>query len=113
MGHINFDHQMENDFKGLLDIDDDLVSHFTWNMYTVPLNENIFKWKNKTTEVNSTTLLRGTVNVSLTPGSQPGDTYLDMSNFVKGYLWVNGYNLGRYWNKGPQTRLFCPGVWLK
>jgi hypothetical protein len=26
---------------------------------------------------------------------------------------VNGRNLGRYWKKGPQTRVFCPGVWLK
>jgi beta-galactosidase len=21
--------------------------------------------------------------------------------------------LGRYWDIGPQERLFCPGVWLK
>lgn len=26
---------------------------------------------------------------------------------------MNGYNLGRYWNKGPQVKLFLPGVWLK
>lgn len=36
-----------------------------------------------------------------------------MKNFTKGYVWVNGRNLGRYWNKGPQLKLFCPGVWLK
>lgn len=36
-----------------------------------------------------------------------------MSNFQKGYVWVNGHNLGRYWSKGPQKRLFCPGVWMK
>jgi beta-galactosidase GanA len=41
------------------------------------------------------------------------DTYIDMSNFRKGMLWVNGHNLGRYWNVGPQVRLYCPGVWLK
>lgn len=28
-------------------------------------------------------------------------------------LWVNGKNLGRYWNVGPQYKLYCPGVWLK
>ena len=39
--------------------------------------------------------------------------YLDVKDFGKGYVWVNGRNLGRYWNAGPQTRLFCPGVWLK
>jgi beta-galactosidase GanA len=36
-----------------------------------------------------------------------------MSKWKKGVIWVNGHNLGRYWNRGPQTRLFCPGAWLK
>ncbi|GAB7524020.1 glycoside hydrolase family 35 protein [Paraburkholderia sp. 2C] len=43
----------------------------------------------------------------------PGDTYLDMSGWTKGVVWVNGHNLGRYWHIGPQTRLFCPAPWLK
>lgn len=43
-----------------------------------------------------------------------GDTYFDFSEaFYKGYVFVNGHNLGRYWADGPQYRLFCPGVWLK
>jgi beta-galactosidase len=28
-------------------------------------------------------------------------------------VWVNGHNLGRYWNIGPQQRLFCPASWLR
>ena len=36
-----------------------------------------------------------------------------MENWKKGYIFVNGYNLGRYWDKGPQQRIFVPGVWLK
>jgi beta-galactosidase len=36
-----------------------------------------------------------------------------MGNWQKGYVFVNGYNLGRYWKKGPQQKLFLPGVWLK
>jgi beta-galactosidase len=42
-----------------------------------------------------------------------GDTYLNMENYKKGYVWVNGHLLGRYWNIGPSQKLFCPGVWLK
>ena len=42
-----------------------------------------------------------------------GDTFFDMKPFEKGYVWVNGHLLGRYWNVGPQYDLFCPGVWLK
>ncbi|MFC0436718.1 beta-galactosidase [Kutzneria buriramensis] len=42
-----------------------------------------------------------------------GDTYLDMSGWTKGVVWVNGKNLGRYWEIGPQHRLFCPAPWLR
>ncbi|PHM65997.1 Beta-galactosidase [Xenorhabdus stockiae] len=43
----------------------------------------------------------------------PKDMYIDMSSWGTGYVLVNGHNLGRYWTlAGPQTRLYCPGVWL-
>ena len=42
-----------------------------------------------------------------------GDAYLDMSKWGKGIVWVNGYNLGRYWNVGPQQTIYVPGEWLK
>ncbi|WP_448097401.1 glycoside hydrolase family 35 protein [Luteibacter yeojuensis] len=44
---------------------------------------------------------------------RPGDVYIDMGEWTKGYLWVNGQLLGRYWHIGPQRRLFCPGPWLR
>ncbi|MBS1686918.1 MAG: beta-galactosidase [Bacteroidetes bacterium] len=40
------------------------------------------------------------------------DTYLDMHAFGKGCVFVNGHNLGRYWEIGPQYSLYVPGVWL-
>ena len=42
-----------------------------------------------------------------------GDTFLDMSKWGKGIVFVNGHNLGRYWNIGPQQTLYLPGCWLK
>ena len=36
-----------------------------------------------------------------------------MSAWGKGIVFVNGHNLGRYWNVGPQQTLYLPGVWLK
>jgi beta-galactosidase len=42
-----------------------------------------------------------------------GDTYLDMSGWTKGVVWVNGHNLGRYWEIGPQKRLYCPAPFLR
>jgi len=44
---------------------------------------------------------------------QLGDTYLDMSKWGKGVVWVNGHNLGRYWGIGPQQTLYLPAEWLK
>ncbi len=42
-----------------------------------------------------------------------GDTYFDVSEYTKGIVWINGHNLGRFWNIGPQKRLFCPASWIK
>ena len=36
-----------------------------------------------------------------------------MSGYQKGYVYINGHLLGRYWDFGPQQRLYCPAVWLK
>lgn len=45
--------------------------------------------------------------------SKVGDTFIDMSTWGKGFVWVNGHCLGRFWKIGPQQTLYCPGCWLK
>jgi len=45
--------------------------------------------------------------------SDKADVFLDMSNFRKGRVWVNGNDLGRYWDIGPGRRLFCPTGFLR
>ncbi|KAM3963399.1 beta-galactosidase-like [Aphomia sociella] len=48
------------------------------------------------------------------PPGEPLDTFLDTTVWSKGYIWINGHNLGRYWPRlGPQITLYVPGVWLK
>ncbi len=42
-----------------------------------------------------------------------GDTFLDMTNWKKGMVYVNGHNIGRFWEIGPQQTLYMPGCWLK
>lgn len=41
-----------------------------------------------------------------------GDTFVDMRGWGKGYVWVNGHNLGRFWHVGAQQSLYLPGVWV-
>lgn len=49
--------------------------------------------------------------ISLT---QLGDTYWDASNWGKGFIVINGFNLGRYWPlAGPQITTFIPKDLLK
>lgn len=45
--------------------------------------------------------------------NEPHDTFLDLRTWSKGFVWVNGHNLGRFWNIGPQQTMYLPGPWLK
>ena len=46
--------------------------------------------------------------------AEPGvDTFLDVSSWKKGFVVVNGFNLGRYWQCGPQGTLYVPGELLR
>ncbi|MCK6080209.1 beta-galactosidase [Microbacterium sp. EYE_5] len=39
---------------------------------------------------------------------EPADLFLDTRSWGKGVAWMNGFNLGRYWTRGPQHTLFVP-----
>ena len=40
---------------------------------------------------------------------EPADLFLDTAGWGKGYAWINGFFLGRYWRRGPQRTLYVPG----
>jgi beta-galactosidase len=41
------------------------------------------------------------------------DTFLALAGWTKGVCWVNGFNLGRYWVRGPQRTLYVPAPFLR
>lgn len=43
----------------------------------------------------------------------PADTFVDTSALHKGFMWINGRPLGRFWDIGPQFSLYVPGSWMK
>lgn len=44
---------------------------------------------------------------------EPTDTFIDMTTWGKGVVFVNGFNLGRYWSQlGPQRTLYLPAPLL-
>ncbi|MEV0227540.1 beta-galactosidase family protein [Streptomyces sp. NPDC050704] len=53
-------------------------------------------------------LYRGTVTVR-----GAGDACLELPGWTRGFVWINGFNLGRYWSTGPQQSLYVPGPVLR
>ncbi|MVT08693.1 beta-galactosidase [Chitinophaga sp. ysch24] len=110
MGRINFAQGLI-DRKGITDrVTLNGMTLMNWDVYGLPM-ENGFIEKlpaKKESEARPGQFFKGTFTLTST-----GDTYLDLSNFKKGMIWVNGHNLGRYWEIGPQKRLYCPAPWLK
>ncbi|MEU9558572.1 glycoside hydrolase family 35 protein [Streptomyces fumanus] len=43
----------------------------------------------------------------------PADAFLALPGWTKGLAWVNGFALGRYWNRGPQRTLYVPAPVLR
>jgi beta-galactosidase len=41
------------------------------------------------------------------------DTFLALPGWRKGVAWLNGINLGRYWDRGPQRTLYVPRPFLR
>ena len=46
-------------------------------------------------------------------GIEPADTFVDLAGWTKGAVWINGFNLGRFWDIGPQRRLYLPAPLLR
>ncbi|HEV3414276.1 MAG TPA: beta-galactosidase [Puia sp.] len=114
MGHINFGQYMI-DRKGITDrVTLDGMVLMNWETYT-SLDESWRRGDILPPSVSSQwdTGRRGIYFTGSFDLDSVADTYIDMSNFRKGILWVNWNNLGRYWNVGPQQRLYCPASFLR
>ena len=109
MGRINFA-QFMIDRKGITDrVTLNGMTLMNWKVYSLPLEDAwVGALKEGTVDARPGVFFRGQFEVA-----KPADTFLDMSGYVKGIVWVNGRNLGRYWEIGPQKRLYCPGAWLR
>lgn len=112
-GHINFNDFIEKDVKGIIGpVTFDGKEILNWRMSRLPLDEGEPK-RNKGLVKKYMRSFKGGVYGAMLHLSEVKDTFLDMSKWQKGYVWVNGHLLGRYWNIGPQERLYCPAEFLK
>lgn len=111
MGRINYGSQINENNKGIISpviINGETITG-DWEMYKLPMSTEpkLDKYKNSG-KINRPTLYQGSFSLSKT-----GDTFLDMRDWGKGIVFVNGINIGRYWSVGPQQTLYLPGCWLK
>jgi len=111
MGRINYGAEIIHNLKGIVSpvkIDGNEITG-NWNMYQFPMDRepDLKAYSNKYKK-DQPVIYEGSFTLS-----KIGDTFLDMSKWGKGNVFVNRHNLGRYWNAGPQQTLYLPGCWLK
>ncbi|XP_024099038.2 beta-galactosidase-1-like protein isoform X1 [Pongo abelii] len=112
MGRLSFGSN-SSDFKGLLEppiLGQTILTQ--WLMFPLKI-DNLVKWwfplqlpkwpypqaPSGPTFYSKTFPILGSV----------GDTFLYLPGWTKGQVWINGFNLGRYWTKqGPQQTLYVP-----
>jgi hypothetical protein len=109
MGRINFAQSMI-DRKGITDrVTLGGMTLMNWRVYPLPLDDDfIARLPEGKVDERPGVFFRGSFDLT-----EPADTFLDLSGYRKGIVWVNGHNLGRYWDIGPQKRLYCPAPWLR
>ncbi len=109
MGHINFAQHII-DRKGITDrVTLNGMTLMNWEIFKLPMNEEYISALKPSTNFSK----QGIFFKSTFSLNEIADTYFDLSNYSKGVVWVNGHNLGRYWEIGPQKHLYCPAGWLK
>jgi beta-galactosidase len=110
-GRINYGPYLTDNRKGITEkVTLNGQELLGWKMYQLPFTSLAgFRYLPAQNEGElQPALYRGTFSLRTT-----GDTYLDMHGYGKGFVFINGHNLGKYWNIGPTQTLYVPAVWLK
>jgi len=117
MGRMGYGSVMNHVRKGLLgnvSIDDKI--HQNWTIYPLDFKESFINqlrddvnWKESSEPSSTPAMYRAILHVK----DQPQDTFINMTDWTKGNVFINGFNLGRYWDVGPQQTLYLPAPFLK
>lgn len=111
MGRVNYGPHL-CDRKGIHGVRLDGQYHFGWEMYPLPmtdLSRLSYRPLPADTSPACPAFLRGKWQIA----EEPRDTFLLLDGFQKGFVMVNGHNLGRYFNAaGPQKTLYVPAPFL-
>ena len=107
-GRINYGYFLNDNRQGITEkvtLNDKEIRG--WKMYGFPM-KNVEGVKFSTAKTTAGPVYhRGVFTVN-----DPGDTYIDLRQWGKGHVWINGRSIGKYWNIGPQQTLYVPAQWL-
>ena len=81
--------------------------HFDWQVYPLEM-DNLSQLDYSRKDESPVGFYKGTFEVD-----ECFDTFLRFDNFKKGFIIINGFNIGRYWEIGPQRTLYVPASLLK
>lgn len=110
MGRINYGPMMMNDAKGISEgVRFERQFLFDWTIYPLPMdNLEQLQFNQEKNSDKGPLFSKGIFTVE-----EIGDTFVQLPDGVKGFVVINGFNIGRFWNKGPQETLYVPGPLLK
>ncbi|NLM26237.1 MAG: beta-galactosidase [Firmicutes bacterium] len=107
MGRVNYGNHL-HDRKGIthgVSLNGQFLHN--WDIFSLPL-DNVEKLPFNQTKPAIPGFFKGTFTIE-----KIGDTFLSLPGWGKGVCFINGFNLGRYWEIGPQKTLYIPGPLLK
>ncbi|KAK7912897.1 hypothetical protein WMY93_013108 [Mugilogobius chulae] len=107
MGRINYGGGI-NDFKGIVSNMSLGANVLTgWTMYSLSIDQAVNS--PQPAPLSLPTFYGGSFIIPDGIPDLPQDTYIKLPNWTKGQIWINGFNLGRYWPAlGPQVTLYVP-----
>ncbi|MFJ8436748.1 beta-galactosidase family protein [Kitasatospora sp. NPDC094019] len=103
MGRINYG-PLLHDRKGITGgVRIDRQFQFGWEVRPLPLDDLTALPFGPASPAEGPAFHRSLLTVDA-----PADGFLALPGFTKGMVWLNGFALGRHWERGPQRTLYAP-----
>jgi len=109
MGRVNYSVHMNHQYKGIKDgVIVNGAFQSEWTIHPLPMDNLSVIDFSGTWEAGQPSFSRFVLNIE-----DPADTFIELPDWGKGFVTVNGHNIGRFWQKGPQKRLYIPAPFLE
>uniref|UniRef100_A0A671KK62 Beta-galactosidase-1-like protein 2 n=1 Tax=Sinocyclocheilus anshuiensis TaxID=1608454 RepID=A0A671KK62_9TELE len=111
-GRVHYGKDMDNQRKGI--VGNILLNHTPlrdFTIYSLDMTPDFIDrapWKSVPNKPSFPGFFQGRLFVN----GYPSDTFMKLPGWSKGVVFINGQNIGRYWDAGPQQALFLPGPFL-